>query len=263
MTMQKKEMPFMNVVAGSTASLSLPCGPTYERLYLRMTGTTFNKTHITDIRVKVNGKLIHQADGITLEAFNAYSGMATDANILTVDFTEIFARDRVGQSIGALGTARGVNSVMLEVDIAGTAVAPTLECWSFTSGPADIGVLNKLLKYPVNIGGAGKWPIALPYGPNGTMIKRVYIKSANCTGLEIKKNGVVIHDTTKPVNEFWQKENRKTPQAGFYIFDPATDNNYDDMLRTDNAGSLEFNVYMSGLESIMVYGEYLDPLANL
>ncbi|AMC34238.1 major capsid protein P2 [Janthinobacterium sp. B9-8] len=264
MTMQRKELPFFNVIAGSTATLTLPNGMTYERLMLQMGGTTFNKTHITDIRMRVNGKVIHQCNAADLESINAYSGLATDSKFITIDFTELFARDQVGQSIGALGTVNGVSQAVVEVDIAGTAVAPQLTCWSIISGPRQLTVCNKMLKYNFNIAAAGKWPLALPYGnQGGSIIKRIYIKSNTANGLEIKKNGTVIHESVKEVNEFWQKENKKTPQAGYYIFDPIVDNNQTDMLSTSDCVSFEVNPTFSGPETITVYVEYIDLLGNL
>jgi hypothetical protein len=264
MTMQRKELPFFNVIAGSTATLTLPNGMTYERLMLQMGGTTFNKTHITDIRIRVNGKVIHQCGAVDLESINAYSGLATDSGFIVVDFTELFARDQVGQSIGALGTVNGVSQAVIEVDISNAAVLPQLTCWSIISGPRSLAVCNKMLKYTYNIATAGKWPISLPYGnQGGSIIKKIYIKSSTATGLEIKKNGTVIHESIKSVNEFWQKENKKTPQAGYYIYDPIVDNNQTDMLNTSDCVSFEVNATFSGSETITVYVEFIDLLGNL
>ena len=80
---------------------------------------------MTDIRLRVNGRVIHQCSAVDLDAMNAFTGMVTDPNLLTLDLTEIFARDAIGQKIGALSTAAGVSAVALEIDIAGTAVVPT------------------------------------------------------------------------------------------------------------------------------------------
>ena len=255
-------LPFMNVAANTTATLSLPLGDTYERLLLELGGTTFTKAMLTGIRVRVNAKVVHECTGAQLDLINSYCGLAADAKFLALDFSEIFARDQVGQSIGALGTASGVQNVTIEIDI-GAATAPTLKAHALVSGAKAIDVLNKMLRYPFNIGATGKTPITLPYGQNGSLIKRVYIFSANMTALEVKKNGITIHDTTKLVNEFWQKENRKTPQAGLWVFDPIVDNNMGDVLNTADAQTFEFNVTLSAPEAITVLVEYIDVLQNL
>ncbi|WP_268238316.1 major capsid protein P2 [Silvimonas iriomotensis] len=61
-------MSFMNVAPGVTATVALPLGPTYERWIFKFGGTTLNKTHLTDIRLRVNGRVIHQCSGADLES---------------------------------------------------------------------------------------------------------------------------------------------------------------------------------------------------
>lgn len=258
-----KNLPFFNVVATGVASLSLPLGMTFERIILELGGTAFTKAMITDLKAKINGKVIWQTTGPKLDALNLYRGLATDATHLVLDFTEIFARDEVGQSLGAIGTAEGVGNFTLEVTITG-ATAPTLESWSVLSGPKKLGVINKLLSYNVNLGAAGKFPVQLPYGSQGgSIIKRVGFFNANMTELEVKKNGLVIFDAKKAINEYWQKENKKTPQAGLFVADFVVDNNQSGMLVTADARSMEWNVTVSAADVITVQVEYLDLLGNL
>lgn len=258
-----KNLPFFNVVATGVASLSLPLGMTYERIILELGGTAFTKAMITDLKAKINGKVIWQTTGSKLDLMNKYRGLATDATHLVMDFTEIFARDEVGQSLGAIGTAQGVSTFTLEVTITG-ATAPTLESWSVLSGPKNLGVINKLLSYNVTIGAAGKFPIQLPYGKQGgSIIKRVNFFHANMTDLEVKKNGLVIHDTKKAINEYFQTENKRAPQAGLYVADFIVDNNQSGMLVTADAQSMEWNATVSAADVITVQVEYLDLLNNL
>lgn len=259
-----KNLPFFNVVANGIATMSLPLGMTYERLVMVLGGTTFTKAHITDIKAKLNGKLFYQISGSRLDSMNKYKGIFDDATHLTLDFTEIFARDEVGQSLGAIPTADGVASFTLEVSI-GAATAPTLESYSVQSGPKKLGAINKLLNYPYSSSVGGKLPIVLPYGSNGgSLIKRVYFfHGGNMTGLEVKKNGLVIHESTQGINEFIQKENKKVPQSNVWVYDPIVDNNMTGLLVSADAKSMEFNVTLSAADNVQVYAEYLDNLGNL
>ncbi|KRB70491.1 major capsid protein P2 [Noviherbaspirillum sp. Root189] len=258
-----KNLPFFNVVATGVASLSLPLGMTYERIILELGGTAFTKAMITDLKAKLNGKVIWQTTGAKLDLLNKFRGLATDASHLVMDFTEIFARDEVGQSLGAIGTADGVGSFTLEVTITG-ATAPTLESWSVLSGPKKLSVINKLLSYNVTLGAAGKFPIQLPYGnQGGSIIKRVGFFNSYMTELEVKKNGLVIHDTKKVINEYFQTENRRVPQAGLYVADFIVDNNQSGMLVTADAQSMQWNATVSQADVITVQVEYLDLLNNL
>lgn len=259
----KEELPFFNVAAGSVATLELPAGGTYERIILQLGGTTFTKAHITGIKAKLNGKVFHDVDGATLDKMNLYTGMASNANFLVLDFTEIFARDQVGQSVGGIGTI-GVASFTLEVTISGTAVAPTLKAWSWISAPKQLDLVNKLLMYPSNFSTAGTFPLRIPFGAQGgSLIKRIYFSHANMNGLEVKMNGITIHKSLTAINDFIASDNKKVPQAGLYVYDTIVDNNMTELLNTTQAQSLELWVTISAADTIKAYVEYLDPLGNL
>lgn len=265
----KKMPPPQNVVANNTATLTLPLGETYDRL-ICVLGGTFTKAMLLDIRVKLNGKVVHQCSGADLDVMNNYSGLASNASIITIDFTELFARDAVWQAIGAIGTASNdVQSLMVEFDI-GAATNPTLTVFANVSGPKALVAINKLSRQVAQVTAANmKWPIPVPFGPNGgALIKRIYIKSANMTALEIKRNNVVIHETTKAVNDFYQQENKKVPQAGWYIVDFVVENNGNEMLDVSDSDpnnktrQLEVNLTLSAAETVTYYVETIDTLSN-
>lgn len=257
-----KNLPFFNVVASGVASLALPLGMTYERIVLVLGGTTFTKAMITDLKVKLNGRVIVQTTGSRLDALNKYKGIFDAAGFLTIDFTEVKARDEVGQSLGAVPTSQGVASLTIEVTITG-ATAPTLESYSLLSGPRQLGVIHKMLHYPANFSAGGKFPIVLPFGKNGgAIIKRVAFYSTVMTGLEVKKNGLVFHDSVTAINEFIQKEYGRVPQSNLYVYDAIVDGNSSQMLVTADATSMEWNVTLSGSGTVDVQVEYLDQLGN-
>lgn len=259
----QKNLPFFNVVANGVATLNLALGMTYERLIFVLGGTALTKAMITDIKVKINGKVIVQTTGDMLNKMNVYRGLVTDATHLVLDFSEIFARDEVGQSIGAIGTAEGVSSFTIEATITG-ATAPTLESYAILSGPRKLGAVSKVLSYASTFGSQGKFPFQLPYGANGgSIIKRVHFFHTNVTGLEVKKGGIVIHESTDSINKYWQTENKKVTAAGQYVADFITDNNMSGMLITADARSMEWNLTMSAADTVIAQVEYLDVLGNL
>jgi hypothetical protein len=259
----QKNLPFFNVVASGVATLQLPLGMTYERIIFKLGGTALTKAMITDIKVKLNGKLIVQTDGTKLNAMNVYRGLVTDATHLVLDFSELFARDEVGQSIGSVATAEGVSSFTIEATITG-ATAPTLESWSVLSGPRKLGVLAKTLSYAATFGSAGKFNFQLPYGASGgSIIKRVHFFHTNMTDLEVKKNGLVIHDTTDAINKYIQTENGKVTASGLYVADFIVDNNQSGMLVTADARSMEWNLTLSASDTVIAQVEYIDLIGNL
>jgi len=264
---------FANVAPGATATVLVPLGPTYERFVFNLGGTTFTTANITQIRCRINGKLCYIINGSDLLKVNAYYGLYTSGtNQLTLDFSEIFARDQVGQSIGAIATSYGIQTFQMEVDINAAAVAPTLDCYAVTSPPRaaqydaqgrPILVIEKLLQYQASFAAAGKFTLPVPFGANGSVIKRVYFFHNNIGALEIKKNGLIVHEGPLAVLQQIQLENRKVPQAGLLVYDAVVDNNMNQMLPTTDASAFEINVTLTAGDTIRYLVEYIDPLGNL
>lgn len=260
-----KNLPFTNVVANGVASVSLPVGMSYNRIILALGGTSFTKSMITDIKVRLNGKVIFQAVGSRLDLINSYRGRASSAGFLVLDFTEPNAKTMAEQYIGNINTAQGVSSLTVEVTIAG-ATAPTLDSYSEFGPPAPLGVLAKHIPFTTSFAGSGKFPFKLIDVANrGAIIKRVHFAhGGNMTALEVKKNGVVIHDSIlTAVNTFNQADYGKTAQTNLYTFDPCMDNNYTNAIKTQDMVSLEFNVLTSAADTVTAVMEVLDLLGNM
>lgn len=259
-----KNLPFTNVVASGVATASLPVGMSYNRIFLQL-GGTFTKSMITDVKVRMNGKVIYQNTGARLDLMNTYRGRGVSATFLMLDFTEPEAKVMAEQLIGNLNTAQGVSSLTMEVTIAG-ATSPTLDSWSEFGPPAPLGVVAKQLTFTTSFGGAGKFPFKLIDVANrGAIIKRVHFAhGGNVASVEVKKNGIVIHDNVPTaVNSFYQLDYKKTAQANLYTYDPCLDNNYSNAIRTQDMVSLEFNVTTSAADTVTAVIEVLDLLGNM
>lgn len=260
-----KNLPFTNVVASGVATASLPIGMSYNRILLQLGGTAFTKSMITDVKVRMNGKVIYQNTGARLDSINKYRGRATDSAFLVIDFTEPDAKLMGEQYLGNLNTAQGVSSLTMEITISG-ATSPTLESFSEVGPPAPLGVVAKLLQFTTSVGGSGKFPFKLIDVANrGAIIKRVHFAhGGNVTALEVKKNGVVIHDNVpNAVNSFYLADYKKTAQANLYTYDPCLDNNYTNAIKTQDMVSLEFNLTTSAADTITASLEVLDLLGNM
>lgn len=260
-----KNLPFTNVVSNGVATASLPVGMSYNRILLQLGGTAFTKSMITDVKVRMNGKVIFQNTGARLDAINNYRGRASNAAFLVLDFTEPQAKVMAEQFIGNLNTAQGVSSLTIEVTIAG-ATAPTLDSFSEVGPPAALGVVSKQLQFTTSVGGSGKFPFKLIDVANrGAIIKRVHFAhGGNVTALEVKKNGVVIFDNIPAaVNSFYQSDYKKVAQANLFTYDPCLDDNYTNAIKTQDMVSLEFNVTTGGADTITAVLEVLDLLGNM
>lgn len=259
-----KNLPFTNVVANGVATCSLPVGMSYNRIILAL-GGTFTKAMITNLKVRVNGKVIVENTGSRLDLINQYKGLTASASYLTIDFTEPRAKDMAEEYIGNINTAEGVSSMTMEVTIAG-ATGPTLDSYSELGPPAPIGVIAKQILFTTSFGGAGKFPFKIIDVANrGAIIKRVHFAhGGNITQLEVKKNGIVIFDNIPAaVNNFYQGEYQKTAQTNLYSFDPCLDNNYSNAIKTKDMVSLEFNPTFSAADTVTAVAEVLDVLGNM
>lgn len=260
-----KNLPFTNVAAAGVASVSLPVGMSYNRIVLALGGGAFTKAMITDIKTRVNGKVVFQNSGSRLDLMNTFRGLTASAAFLTVDFTEPRAKDMGEEYIGNINTAKGVSSVTMEVTIAG-ATTPTLDSYSELGPPAALAVIAKQILFTTSFAGAGKFPFKLIDVANrGAILKRVHFAHTGAvTALEVKKNGIVIFDNIPvAVNTFYQGEYQKTAQANLYTWDPCLDNNYSNAVKTADMVSLEFNLTTSGADTVTAVVEALDLLGNM
>lgn len=259
-----KNLPFNNVVANGVATVSLPVGMSYNKIILAL-GGTFTKSMITDIKVRLNGKVVFQNTGARLDVQNTYRGYAVSASFLEIDFTEGRANLMAEQYLGNINTAQGVSSLTVEVTIAG-ATNPTLDSYSELGPPAPLGIIAKQILFPVSFAGAGKFPLKIiDIANRGAIIKRVnFAHGGNMTALEVKKNGIVIHDNIPTaVNAFWVADYLKTQQTNMYTYDPCCDNNYANAVKTIDMISLEFNLTLSAADTVTAVLETLDTLGNM
>ncbi|EEF22300.1 conserved hypothetical protein, partial [Ricinus communis] len=259
-----KNTPFTNVVANGKATVNLPIGMSYNKVILALGGTTFTKSMITNINVKVNGKIVIQAAGSRLDLMNQYRGLTASAGFLTIDLTEPRAKTMIEQYLGNINTAKGVSSLTIEVDIAG-ATAPTLDSYTEYGPPAPLGVIAKQIIFSTPFGGSGKFPMKLIDITNrGGLIKRIHFAhGGNLTAVEVKKNGIVIWDNVPTaVNAFWQGEYQKTAQTNLYTYDPCADNNYANQIKTSDATALDFNLTLGAADTVTAVVEIVDVLGN-
>lgn len=264
-----KLLPFNNVVATGLATLDLSnlLGFCIERMTFVL-GGTFTKAMIPSIQLKANGKVIYDTSGPRRDAAMQYRAITANAGFLTLDFSEIRSKTELGQSLGSLDTTAGITNLKLEMQING-ATAPTIQGYAEVSRPQVDGaqapyrgLIAKIHSSTITIGASGTFSLPVPHlNDGGSLFKRIAFFSANMTGLVIKKNGIVIEESTKALNDFNQSEYKKTPQAGLYMFDAIVDDNQSQILNTRDAQTMEVLGTFSAGETITIEIEVLEPLA--
>lgn len=273
----------IGVAAGQIATFTLAVeNLTLMGIKLLLGGTTFDKTKIDSIKLKVGSRTLWDLTYAQINAINNYKNEADNLKYLYLNFAE---RDQAifpVKEIGGLDllTLAAVGQVTLDIAISATAVAPTLKAIGyFNQGQANPAVL-KYVPFRATYNNAGKF--TLPVTLKGALLKRLYLffsgtawtttTNGNIAQLECKKNGTVFFDQSDLDNRFDQANFKKVPQAGLYVADFILDNNHDAQITTLRAvnGNLiydafEFNVTIGDAlgANMTAIAEVLDSATNL
>lgn len=165
---------FDNVVASGRASTEIPrYALTLLRATLQLGGTTFAKSHISEIRLRLGSKVLFFVTGAHLNTINKYKGLVERDNFLTVDFTQPRDKEMGGEFVGGIDmSSLPSGKLLLEVLIAG-ATAPTLSAKLTWGEPQGNTLLQKLLQFTWSSGsGTGKFKLPLDF--RGALVQRVF-----------------------------------------------------------------------------------------
>jgi hypothetical protein len=273
--------------AGAIATLKIqPEDLTLVGVKLALSGTTFNKTHIDRVRVKVGARVIWDLTYAQLNKMNNYKTNGDSPRILYLDFCErdqaLFPLKQVGGL--DLQALLLVGEVYIEIYINGSAVAPVIQASGYFERPQNNPLILKYLGYPFTNPTAGRF--TLPLNIRGAFMKRVWLHytgtdftgttNGNIERVEIKKNGIVIYDQSCLDARFDQIQFKKVPQSNCFVIDFMVDNNADAYVatvRTENTqsgrvtlfDSFEFNVYLkdAGGATVTAVAELLDTPTNM
>lgn len=273
--MRIKLLPFNNQGGNGlmTCDLSNLKGYTIDRIVLSLGGTAFVKSNISLFQVKANTKIIYDDTGSSIDARMKYRGIFDAAGFFTLDFSEIRSKTIVGQQLGSLDTTFGIDQLSLEVTVTG-ATAPTLVGWAEVSAPQmnalgkhvpEAALIAKVLRYQhVFAAGGSALAFQVPYGSKGgSLVKRIHFQhTGKLTGVQLKKNGLVIDDTVDVLNAFNLQEFQRVPQANVYTLDFIKDGNQSNALNTANANTFEIYGNLTAADNVTVVLETLDTLAN-
>jgi hypothetical protein len=224
------------VVQGGTATLDIPVGPRYHTIILEANAAAKTLTQIlSEIRVKVNGKVQRVHTAAELDALNTFlgsiyasqnSGGAGNTYRLPIFFAEPW---RIVQNIreGLAWSTGDVGSFQIEVDINATAgAAPVVTAWAeadnsivdATGKPQGLGIISKCFRTQIPINGTLQNILSLP---RRDAYQQISLFDANITRVQIKVDNIVIRDVTKTVNDASLVARGMVPVAGRFdlVFD--------------------------------------------
>lgn len=248
-----------------TGTIDLPIGPRYHSVTLRVKAAGKTLTQIlSEIRVKINGKIQRVHTATELDALNTFlgtpyasqnSGGAGNYYYLTLYFAEPW---RIVQQIreGLAWSTGGVATFQIETDFNATAESGgALDCTAWAEvdnsfdakgNAAPLGLISKWYRTQVPINGTSQQFTGFP---KRDAIQQVSFFDANITQVQIKVDNLVIRDIPKGVNDATLVARGMTPIAGRFdiVFD------HDDVLGSalplelngNKVQDLQFNLTLS------------------
>lgn len=176
----REDLPdFENVVASGRARCLIPTyAMTLYDVTLKLGGTTFAKSHITEVRLRKGSKTIWFATGSDLQSINSFFDQndPARATFLRIPFTSRRMKSKGAEFIGGLDmTQLGEGALWLEVLTSG-ATAPTLK-GKATWGPMQgNNLISKILQFTWSSSASGRRLVPLNF--NGAVVEWVAIKYA-------------------------------------------------------------------------------------
>lgn len=210
---------FSAVGPGSTANLVLATGLTYDAIYIE---TNLAPAEILGVKLELNAEEIFNLTGaelVMLDQFDeveaSFAGPTYRYN-LPLQFESAVLADT--QRTLSLALGPGDNCV-LNVDIA-TGTTPVLSAFAETG--ADRGkreLVRKFERYTVPVAAAGTTEF---FSMNkGSRVIRMHFDSDDMEGLEIVRDRLKLYELDKARNDFLLQRAGKTPQTGYFHFDPT------------------------------------------
>jgi hypothetical protein len=228
MPRQKIELPsFNSVAAGQTATVTIPTGSRYHAIFLKYKGNANQATieaDLTQIRVKINGKVQRVATLEELNKINALNGYAFQAGLVPVFFSEPWRRNVVGEDTLAWGTD-GVRTFQIEVDIDSGATAPTLEAFAIVDEvKAALTNIVKWRRQSIQNNQTGKLTVNTLPRIKGDIYQRMHCfeqAGGDISGIEVNLDRKETYTQTDQENSAVLAMQGMTPQTDVFhvIFD--------------------------------------------
>lgn len=201
---------FSNVSAGTTATLEIPVGVTYDRIAVEYSGVTLSQ--IKNIELQVNGKPIWQfKDGQRLHDLNSYY-KARNATAGILDFWFIRPEfDEIDlRRLTALGTA-DVSTLSLKMDIDAAAADPKLVAHASKSLQSPLGMITKYKNYPASSATAGMKDI--DNIPKEGRLAAIHFFKDDISKVDVEADSVKVYELSKTLGEKIQADYGREPMS--------------------------------------------------
>jgi len=228
---------------GQKGTLPIPNGPTYHELVLE---TNADAQDMTRIAITLNAEEIYVLTGEELLMLERYKRRDPTSGHFIIPFSDVVARTKNGVRYTGLVTELGDN-IHLDIQFRNKrsdADPLTIQVHAWVSNSQAMRVLVPLMKretMPANAQGVNEFTnlIASPL----ISIRRMHFMHDGITKLEIERDFVKEFEANKFISEANAKRNERTPQAGYFHFDPIVRGfSIDELFPTQHSSNLKFSV---------------------
>lgn len=266
MTRTVKRMPTpLGIGAGQTASVNLPLGLTYERLYIRLNiqdGTAVDVAaadwgnYIDEIRLMVDGDSKIQITAADLVKLNQFYGETIKDGSLPLFLSRPWMRTISGEDQTGYGTAGGVATFTLEMDLKAGINVNFLKVYAVQSAGKPFGPHLRIQRFVHTQGVTGEAEIAdIPRGQYAML--GLHVNTAAITDVEIHADNRKVLDFDKAIRAAHYEVAGRVPQTGFTHVDFCAENRLaeampmalqDFRMKLDFTGTGNFSIYAESVQ---------------
>lgn len=223
MTRRLEIMPTpQGVGPNQTATVNLPIGPTYNTILINAevvatglgfpAGTYINPSIFKDLRLVVNGTNRIEIAVTDLVKLNDYYGVPTQPGVLALHLSQPWTRTILGEENTAYGTATGVSSLTLEIDLGPSFTsAYKLSVSAVQSEPKPYGSHLSIQRFSEDMSLVGTKEIAnIPIGAYSMMA--MHLTTAAVNEVEVLANNTQIHRSKKVLRDGYLRMKDRFPQ---------------------------------------------------
>lgn len=223
-----------SIQAGQTSTVTLPLGPTYHRLNIRMMAAATGNaavnvaaadwgSYIGEIRLLVNGDERIKIDAADLVKLNQFNGQTLVDGVLPLFLSMPWARTIGGEDELAYGTAAGVASFTLELDLKAGNDFGLFEVYAVQDTPRAFGAHLVIQSFGDNFTLTGKHSVSHIWRGVYNMLG-IHITSDQIDDIEVYADNVRIYDTDKVIRDATSAVIDRNPQLGMSHIDFLSEN---------------------------------------
>ncbi len=198
-----------NVQAGSTATLIIPRGVTYDSIHFEYAGVTL--AQIKNIEVLINGKPIQAyTDAVRLQDINKHYKRNIKASVLTFHFVRPEMENIALRRMTAIGTA-DVQTFEIKFDIDAGAAAPVIDAYAIKSNQSPLGMITKVKRFPASSSTAGVKEI--DNIPKEGRIAAIHLFKSDISKIEVEVDDSKVYELKKTLGSGIQVDHGRNPNA--------------------------------------------------